>query len=282
MVWAERAPGPSSIHPTRRQRAWGYRSFTLRQASAYSATPLASISRDTSRKEGSGGRGVGAKCSVSTPDPLISTALVGSSRMRVWRKWSRLSGFWKKTVSFLFTACRRVKERYPQARCRLVGWIDEGPGALSAHTIRGWEEEGVLEFAGRLQDVRPALAEASVYVLPSYSEGTPLSVLEALSTGRPVITTDTPGCRETVVRDGAHQTGSARGSNGVLVPPRDVPALTEAMLMLAGDQAQRERMGGESRRLAEEKFDVRKVNATILEKLGLSREDLPDDLRRRQ
>src|SRR5665811_2485447 len=82
MVRAERAPGPASIHPTRRQRAWGYRSFTLRQASAYSATPLASISRDTSRKEGSGGRGVGAKCSVSTPDPLISTALVGSSRMR--------------------------------------------------------------------------------------------------------------------------------------------------------------------------------------------------------
>src|SRR5680860_1511339 len=180
-------------------------------------------------------------------------------------------------------ACRRVKERYPQARCRLVGWIDEGPGALSAHTIRGWEEEGVLEFAGRLQDVPPALAEASVYVLPSYyPEGTPLSVLEALSTGRPVITTDTPGCRETVVRDGAHQTGSARGSNGVLVPPRDVPALTEAMLMLAGDPAQRERMGRESRRLAEEKFDVRKVNATILGKLGLSREDLPDDLRRRQ
>jgi glycosyltransferase involved in cell wall biosynthesis len=116
-----------------------------------------------------------------------------------------------------------------------------------------------IDFLGRLEDVRPALEACSVYVLPSYREGTPRSVLEALAVGRPVITTDAPGCRETVIE----------GENGLMVPPRDSEALYAAMLRLCDDRELRERMGKRSRRLAETKYDVREVNRTILQLAGL-------------
>lgn len=158
-------------------------------------------------------------------------------------------------------AARRVKRTYPQARFRLAGWIDENPDAIRQTELDDWVETGVIEFLGKLPDVRPAIAAATVYVLPSfYREGTPRTVLEAMAMGRPVITTDAPGCRETVVD----------GDNGCLVPVRSVDALVEAMLKFIEDPTLAPRMGKRSREIAEEKYDVHKVNAVMLREMGIA------------
>jgi len=112
---------------------------------------------------------------------------------------------------------------------------------------------------GRLSDVRPAIARSSVYVLPSYREGTPRTVLEAMAMGRAVITADAPGCRETVVH----------GENGLLVPVKSVDALEQAMLKFVEDEGLAQRMGQRSRHMAEVKYDVHKVNATMLREMGI-------------
>ena len=84
--------------------------------------------------------------------------------------------------------------------------------------------EGIIEYGGRLDDVRDELAQCSIFALPSYREGTPMSVLEALAVGRPIVSTDVPGCRETVCSDG--------GGNGVLVPAQNAKALADALLFV--------------------------------------------------
>lgn len=155
-------------------------------------------------------------------------------------------------------AAARLKARHPNARFRLVGWLDDSPDAIAQAELDAMIAGGV-EFLGKLEDVRPALADANVYVLPSYREGTPRSVLEAMAMGRPVVTTDAPGCRQTV----------EHGVNGFLVPPREEAGLEAAMERFIAEPALIARMGGEGRRLAEERFDVRKVNAALLEAAGL-------------
>jgi len=107
--------------------------------------------------------------------------------------------------------------------------------------------------------VRPYLRQTSVYVLPSYREGVPRSTQEAMAMARPVITTDAPGCRETVVE----------GVNGFLVPPGDVDALARAMERFLQKPELIPRMGKESRRLAEERFDALKVSVGLLKQLSL-------------
>lgn len=159
-------------------------------------------------------------------------------------------------------AARRVKQRLPAARFLLVGWIDENPDAIARSELDSWIASGAIEFLGKLDDVRPAIEAASVYVLPSYREGTPRTVLEAMAMGRPVITTDAPGCRETVVD----------GGNGFLVPVQSVDALAEAMARFIADPGLAARMGLRSRRIAEDKYDVRKVNALILREMGIGPE----------
>ena len=114
---------------------------------------------------------------------------------------------------------RIVKAKHAHAAFRLVGWIDDHPTAIEEADLRSWVEEGVVEYLGRLEDVRPAISAASVYVLPSHQEGTPHTVLEAMAMGRPIVTTDAPGCRETV----------RPGQNGYLVPVRDAAALAKAL-----------------------------------------------------
>lgn len=151
-------------------------------------------------------------------------------------------------------AARLVKVRYPEARFVLLGGLDPNPGGLSQAEVQAWATEGLLEWPGHVA-VKPWLAQASIYVLPSYyREGLPRSTQEAMAMGRPVITTDAPGCRETV----------DEGVNGFLVPVRDVPALAEAMLRFVQNPGLIESMGCESRRLAEMHFDVRKINARLL------------------
>lgn len=157
-------------------------------------------------------------------------------------------------------AARRVRAEMPKARFLLAGPVDPNPSAIGREELERWSAEGSIEYLGALDDVQAALAESRYYVLPSYREGTPRSVLEAMATGRPVITTDAPGCRETV----------EHGRNGLLVKPRNTQALADAMLemlRMPGDAV--DRMGEQSLRLVRERFEVRRVNESILAATGL-------------
>lgn len=157
-------------------------------------------------------------------------------------------------------AARALRARYPDAQFGLLGPFDTNVTALGRSEVERWHEEGTVTYLGATDDVRPFLREASVLVLPSYAEGIPRSVLEALATARPVITTDAPGCRETVVD----------GVNGYLVPPRDAKALEEAMARLLDAPERLARMGAESRRIAEERFCVHAVNHVVMRALELA------------
>lgn len=152
-----------------------------------------------------------------------------------------------------------IKAKYPQAQFDLVGWIDDNPDAIKQSELDSWTAEGIFKFWGKLADVKPAIAACSIYVLPSYREGTPRTVLEAMAMGRPVITTDAPGCRETVIDD----------HNGYLVPVKAVNELAEAMEKFIVDPTLITSMGAASRQLAEEKFDVDAVNKVMLAEMGL-------------
>jgi glycosyltransferase involved in cell wall biosynthesis len=156
-------------------------------------------------------------------------------------------------------AASLIKSRHPAARFLLAGDIDANPMSISAAEMHTWTANGSIEYLGRLEDVRPAIAASAVYVLPSYREGTPRTVLEAMAMGRPIITTDAPGCRETVVD----------GLNGFLVAVKNAQALAEAMEKFIKNPALIPRMGQESLRMAREKYDVHKVNKVILEAMGL-------------
>ncbi|MEP1897603.1 MAG: glycosyltransferase family 4 protein [Alloalcanivorax venustensis] len=156
-------------------------------------------------------------------------------------------------------AAALVKKRHPDAIFILVGDIDTNPDSVKKHELEEWSNSGVIDYLGRLEDVRPVLAESSVYVLPSYREGTPRTVLEAMATGRAIITTDAPGCRETVIP----------GVNGFLVPVRSIAALADAMCNFISEPNLIDSMGRRSREIAEEKYDVDKVNAAMLNGLGV-------------
>lgn len=159
----------------------------------------------------------------------------------------------EKGIGEYAAAAKIVKEHHPHVRFLLLGALDPNPGGLALAEVQGWVAQGLLEWPGHV-DVKPWLAKTSVYVLPSYREGVPRSTQEAMAMGRPVITTNAPGCRETVVD----------GVNGWLVPVRDVPALAAAMLRFIEKPGLITTMGLESRRLAEERFDVVKINARLI------------------
>ncbi len=156
-------------------------------------------------------------------------------------------------------AARLIKAKYPQAQFDLVGSIDSNPSAISQNELDSWLEEELFKYWGRVSDVRPAIAASAVYVLPSYREGTPRTVLEAMAMGRPIITTDAPGCRETVID----------GYNGYLVPVKAVDELAAAMERFIVAPELIVQMGSASRQLVEDKFDVHAVNQTMLEAMGL-------------
>lgn len=164
-----------------------------------------------------------------------------------------------KGVREFVASARQVKRAYPHAEFHLVGWVDENPDAICQSELDAWVSEGVVKYLGKLEDVRPAIARCSVYVLPSYREGTPRTVLEAMAMGRAVITTDAPGCRETVIP----------GVNGFLVPVKDVDRLAEAMLKFMESPVLAREMGARSREIAEQKYDVRKVNEVMLREMGI-------------
>lgn len=175
-----------------------------------------------------------------------------------------------KGVGELVAAARLLKETNPDARVLLVGDIDPNPASFSAEEIETWRKEGVVEFGGFRADVRPLLRECTALILPSYHEGLPRSVVEAMSSGRPVVTTDVIGCRETVAGAGSRDAwGVRQGDNGFLVPARSEKALAIAMMRLANDPALSARMGAAGRRIVEERFDVRRINEQMLRAMDL-------------
>ncbi|MEG0031587.1 glycosyltransferase family 4 protein [Acinetobacter sp.] len=156
-------------------------------------------------------------------------------------------------------AARIIKVEHPEVEFHLVGWVDENPAAIAQAELDTWVAEKVVNYWGKLSDVRPAIAASSVYVLPSYREGTPRTVLEAMAMGRAIITTDAPGCRETVIH----------GQNGYLVPVKSVEELVQAMQTFIDDPQLMVQMGQRSREIALEKYDVYQVNAHMMSEMGV-------------
>lgn len=156
-------------------------------------------------------------------------------------------------------ASKKVKEEYPNVRFLLVGPFDTNPSAISKETLDSYINAGVIEYFGEQENVIPYLKQCSIYVLPSYREGTPKTVLEAMASFKAIITTDAPGCRETVID----------GENGYLVPVKDSDAIADKMKYLIDNPKTIIEMAKKGRLLVEEKFDVKKVNAKILVVMGL-------------
>lgn len=151
-------------------------------------------------------------------------------------------------------AARQVRRRFPLATFLLVGPSDEGnPALVPPAALRAWEAEGFVRYLSPRNDVRDLMALADLVVLPTYREGLPWVLVEA-AMGKPLVATDMPGCRELV----------QPGVNGLLVPPRDAPALAEAVERLLADPEQRASFGMASRALAEAKFSDRQVVGQIL------------------
>lgn len=158
-----------------------------------------------------------------------------------------------KGVCEYLDAAREIHKRHPDVRCVLVGPFDTNPSAIKPEDLQPYIDDGSIEYVGEQKDVYPYLCDCTAYVLPSYHEGTPKTVLEAMASGRPTITTDAPGCRETVTD----------GINGYLVPVKDVGAIVEAMEKIIADPQKTAKMAKTARQIAEEKYDVNKINLKI-------------------
>lgn len=174
---------------------------------------------------------------------------------------TRLLG--QKGVREYAAAARMVKQRYPKIRFVLLGGLESNPDGIYEDEVQSWVDEGFLEWPGRVNDVRAWLASAHVFVLPSYREGLPRSTMEAMAVGRAIITTDSVGCRETV----------EPGQNGLMIPPRDADALAAAITQMIEHPERMANMGVASRKIAEERFDVRKINQLFLEGMGLAKSE---------
>lgn len=160
-------------------------------------------------------------------------------------------------------AARIVKKSCPEARFVLLGGLDTSIGALSQADIQPYVDEGSVEFPGEVKDPVAFYQSASVFVLPSYyREGLPRTLLEALSCGRPIITTDWPGCREPV----------EDGVNGYMIPVKDVPALARRMETLARDRALTERMAQAAWETCRDRFEVSIINAQMRDAIGYGTE----------
>jgi glycosyltransferase involved in cell wall biosynthesis len=144
-------------------------------------------------------------------------------------------------------AARQLRLSGAQARFCLVGEPDnESRTSVTAHQLAQWKAEAHVEFWGYRHDIANVLAQAHVVVLPSYREGLPKVLLEAAASGRAVITTDVPGCRDAI----------KPGVTGLLIPARDSAALGRAMQRLIEDRPLRETFGRAGRQLAEQEFSI--------------------------
>jgi glycosyltransferase involved in cell wall biosynthesis len=169
---------------------------------------------------------------------------------------------WDKGVGEFVSAAQMLRQRDVQARFVLVGASDAGNLArIPEQVLRKWHAQGDVECWGHCDNMPDVLAQADIVCLPSYREGLPKALIEAMAMGLPCVTTDVPGCRE-VVTD---------GDNGFLVPARDAASLAEAIAKLVDDAGLRERMGSRGRERAEAEFSNERV---ISETLAVYREML--------
>ena len=190
------------------------------------------------------GSGIDLDVFPGTPDPSGQITVILIARM-----------LFDKGVCEYVHAAQILKNRGRDIRFLLVGAPDDqNPASISLDILDEWKASGVVEWLGHRDDIPKLLAESHIVCLPSYREGLPKSLLEGLATGRPIVTTDVPGCRETV----------REGVNGFLVPPRDALALADALEKLVLDGALRKSMGHESRRLAVSEFSSERIIAETL------------------
>jgi len=157
-------------------------------------------------------------------------------------------------------AANIVSQARPGSKFQLLGQIDDdSPDAINIDEINSWSNNSFFQYLGETNDVRPFIKKSNVFVLPSYHEGIPRSVIEAMSMGRPIITTTAPGCKETVYNN----------VNGFKVPIADSNSLAEKMIWFIDNPHKIIDMGLESRKMAESLFDVKKINQDIIDKLSL-------------
>lgn len=163
----------------------------------------------------------------------------------------------EKGIHEFIAAAEIVKNLYPNTVFTVLGAIDyKNPGALSQERLNSYIDKNLIEYIGHVSNVKDWIIKSHVFVLPSYyREGVPRSTQEAMAIGRPVITTNVPGCRETVID----------GVNGFLVPKWNVEILAEKMIFLVNNPDKIKDMGKSSREIAEEKFDSKKVNQKMLQ-----------------
>lgn len=167
---------------------------------------------------------------------------------------------YSKGVSEYLKAAEIVKTGYPDASFMYLGEIDETmQDSLKKEEVRYYADKGIVDYYPEQKDIRPFYDKCSVFVLPSYREGIPRTVQEAMAKGRPVIVTDVPGCRETVIN----------GKTGFSVKAKSPEALADAMCKFIENPALIKSMGEASYELCQEKFDVKKVNKSLLENLGI-------------
>ena len=164
---------------------------------------------------------------------------------------------WEKGIDDYVKAARLVKQAYPAAEFQLLGKRDErNPNVIPQKVLDEWEGENIIHWLGEVSDVRPIVAKADIVVLPSYyREGVPRTLLEASAMGKPIITTDTPGCRDVVEQE----------KNGILVPVKDPQALASAMIRLIENPAMRLSMGKAGREKMEKHFNEQVVLDHILD-----------------
>ncbi len=178
---------------------------------------------------------------VDTDTYSVSTFSTGSPLVLLA---SRL--LWDKGINEFVQAAELLQKRGVTARFVLVGDVDvENPGSIPVETLMSWNKSGVIEWWGRRSDMPQVFAQAHLVCLPStYGEGIPKVLIEAAACGRPVVTTDMPGCRE-IVR---------HNENGLLVPPKNAVALADALQQLLENPDLRWKMGSRGRKIVEQEF----------------------------
>lgn len=167
----------------------------------------------------------------------------------------------EKGIHDYIAAAKIVQKQYPDAKFTVLGSIDkEAQGALTENELQNVISSGIITYPGHVDNVADWIADSSVFVLPSYyREGVPRSTQEAMAIGRPIITTDVPGCRETVVDD----------ENGFLVAKWNPQAIADKMIYFIENPEQIKKMGEVSYKMAQDKFDAKKVNERLLAIMGV-------------
>lgn len=163
----------------------------------------------------------------------------------------------QKGIMEFIEASTHLKKKYPEVIFSVVGGLSPNPSSLSKQQLEDLKQSQAIEYLGEVEDVRDILKQSTVFVLPSYREGTSRACLEAMSSGLPVITTDVPGCRQTV----------QERKNGFLVPARCSASLEKCMEKFLLKPYLVIQMGQQSRKIAEEKFAVHKVNDAIMKQI---------------